>query len=218
MRPYTLFIPLAVAVLLAGCGGTETTTQAESPAAGTHAPNSPPAQHSGHSMGHGSMPSMVRLQELSGRDFDVAFASEMIEHHQGAVEMSQEALKSAQRAEVKEAARKIIADQEKEITQMTAWVKEWSGQEPDPELRQLMKTDMEPMMTAFRADCQSDCDRAFLTHMKAHHQMAIDMAQMAAAKAEHPELKELATRIIETQGQEMREFDDLLREGGNGSR
>ena len=202
---------LAVA-LLAGCGDTRTTTSAE-----TSTPASAPAAsdaNAGHNAvtGHAQMPSMVRLQEASGEAFDTAFLSEMIEHHQGALEMSEKALPELKRAELKEMAQKIIADQKKEIEQMTAWTKEWSGKEPDPELRQLMKTDMAPMMSAFENDCRTDCDRAFLTHMTMHHQMAVDMAKMAQEKATRPELKELAGKMAETQAREIEQFSTWLKE------
>lgn len=191
-----------LSVLLMGCA-----PPADNPSPPASTANVP----AGHGMDHAGMPSMARLHELSGAAFDAAFASEMIEHHQGAVEMSEEALKSAPRDEVKVAARKIIADQEKEIALMTAWVKEWTGKAPDPELREVMKRDMASMMTAFTTECRTDCDRAFLTHMKTHHQMAVDMAQMATDKAQEPELKKLAAGIIESQSKEIEQFDAWLR-------
>jgi uncharacterized protein (DUF305 family) len=195
--------------LLAGCGG-----QAENQAAGNApAQNAPaPGSHAGHTMDHSQMPSMARLQEASGEAFDAAFLSEMIEHHQGALEMSEKYLPEGKRAGVKDTAKKIIADQQKEIAQMTAWTKEWTGKQPDPELRQLMKTDMASMMTAFERECRADCDRAFLTHMKMHHQMAVAMAKMAQEKATHPQLKDLAGKIIESQSREMEQFGAWLKE------
>lgn len=212
MRYGRILLPLTMAALLAGCGGSS--SQAPGPeSANVPAANAPShSEHAGGMTHHVEMPSMVKLQELSGTAFDATFASEMIEHHQGAVEMSEEALKAAKRDEVKEAARQIIEDQQKEIGQMSAWVKEWTDQEPDPELRRLMKTDMEPMMSRFTEECRADCDRAFLTHMKAHHQMAVEMAKLAAAKAEHAELKELANRIVESQSREIEQFDTWLKE------
>ena len=199
-----LLLMLIVAGFLAGCAPSQ---EADS---NQRAANAPPAPQ--HTMDHDSMPSMARLEELAGADFDAAFAAEMIEHHQGAVEMSEEALKSATRNEVKQVARKIIADQEKEIAQMTGWVKEWTGKAPDPELRQLMKADMASMMSTFQAECATDCDLAFLTHMKTHHQMAVDMAEMVADKGADPDLKKLAVSIVASQSREIDQFDAWLKE------
>jgi uncharacterized protein (DUF305 family) len=65
------------------------------------------------------------LREKSGDDFDKAFLEMMIDHHQGAVDMARETLKSAKHQELKTMANDIITAQEKEISQMKAWQKEW---------------------------------------------------------------------------------------------
>lgn len=62
---------------------------------------------------HSQMPSMVRLNEATGEAFDAAFLAEMIEHHQGAVDMAEGVAKDGKRGEVKEAAQKIIPVQKK---------------------------------------------------------------------------------------------------------
>lgn len=59
---------------------------------------------------------------------------------------------------------------------MISWTKEWTGKEPDPVLRQLMKADMQSMMSALETECRTDCDRAFLTRMRMHHQHGEDGA------------------------------------------
>lgn len=45
-------------------------------------------------------------------------------------------------------------------------------------------------------------ERMFIEEMVPHHQDAIDMAELGIAKAEHPELKELARQIKRTQSEE----------------
>ena len=65
------------------------------------------------------------LREKSGDDFDKAFLEMMIDHHQGAVDMARETLKGAKHQELKTMANDIITAQEKEISQMKAWQKEW---------------------------------------------------------------------------------------------
>lgn len=46
-------------------------------------------------------------------------------------------------------------------------------------------------------------DKAFLHHMTMHHSMAVEMAKPTAAKAIHPELKELAQAMIDDQTREI---------------
>jgi len=65
---------------------------------------------------------------LSGRvgdEFDRAFLSEMIVHHQGAVEMAQAALQNAKHEEIRQMAQDIISAQTSEIQQMQSWQKSW---------------------------------------------------------------------------------------------
>lgn len=63
----------------------------------------------------------------TGDAFDAAFISEMIVHHQGAVEMAQLALTNAQHQEIKDLAQAIITAQNKEIADMQSWQQAWYG-------------------------------------------------------------------------------------------
>jgi uncharacterized protein (DUF305 family) len=56
-------------------------------------------------------------------DPDVAFAAGMLPHHEGAVEMAKIELKYGKDPEMLELARKIVAAQAAEITQMKKWLK-----------------------------------------------------------------------------------------------
>lgn len=78
------------------------------------------------SMMHDSMSSMMaELNGKTGDDFDKAFLSEMILHHQGAVEMAQAALQNAKHQEIKAMASAIISAQTSEIEQMKNWLRSW---------------------------------------------------------------------------------------------
>jgi uncharacterized protein (DUF305 family) len=48
-----------------------------------------------------------------------------------------------------------------------------------------------------------DSDRRFIEVLIPHHQDAVDMADLALARAEHPEVRELATAIEATQTEEI---------------
>ncbi len=77
-----------------------------------------------------SMSMANMMKELSGKtgdDFDKAFISSMIAHHQGAIDMATEAKKSAKHDEIKAMADAIIAAQTKEINDMKGWYKAWYG-------------------------------------------------------------------------------------------
>lgn len=78
------------------------------------------------SMMHNEMSNMMSgLTGKSGDDFDKAFLTEMIVHHEGAVDMANAALQNAKHAEIKTMAQAIISAQTSEIAQMKAWLKAW---------------------------------------------------------------------------------------------
>ncbi|MEV4280112.1 DUF305 domain-containing protein [Actinoplanes xinjiangensis] len=75
-------------------------------------------------MDHGGMPGdmsdadMAALHDAEGAAFDKQFLTLMVEHHEGAVEMSQEQVAKGSNPEAKTLAAKIITDQQAEITTM----------------------------------------------------------------------------------------------------
>jgi uncharacterized protein (DUF305 family) len=76
--------------------------------------------HGSGAMGAGMMDAgaMDELAGTHGGDFDRMFLTMMIEHHQGAVAMSQTEQAKGKFADAKQMAGTIIAAQQAEITQM----------------------------------------------------------------------------------------------------
>lgn len=67
----------------------------------------------------------MMLNGKTGDDFDAAFLTMMVPHHQGAIDMAEAALTNAKHDEVKNLARDIIKSQQAEIDQMNLWMKNW---------------------------------------------------------------------------------------------
>jgi uncharacterized protein (DUF305 family) len=55
----------------------------------------------------------------------------------------------------------------------------------------------------------SETDGAFITSMVPHHESAIEMAEMAQERAEHPEIKTLAREIIAAQSAEIETLNQI---------
>lgn len=73
-----------------------------------------------------SMDDMVNvLVGKSGDEFDRAFLEGMIEHHAGAVDMSELVLNQAKHKELKDFAKDIIDAQTSEINMMKKWQIDW---------------------------------------------------------------------------------------------
>ena len=65
------------------------------------------------------------LESKTGDDFDKAFISSMIEHHQGAIDMAKLAERNAKHDEIKSMSNDIITAQSTEIDMMEKWQTEW---------------------------------------------------------------------------------------------
>lgn len=65
------------------------------------------------------------LKMKTGDEFDKAFLSHMIMHHQGAIDMANMAKQNAKHEEIKKMADDIIQAQKQEIEKMKEWQKSW---------------------------------------------------------------------------------------------
>lgn len=80
---------------------------------------------------------MQGLQGKSGDEFDQTFISEMIMHHQGAIDMARLAQTGAKHQEIKDMADDIISAQSKEIDMMRTWQTNW-GYKNTPQMQHQM--------------------------------------------------------------------------------
>ncbi len=68
---------------------------------------------------------MAELDGKTGDEFDKAFLSEMIVHHEGAVVMAEAVLENSKKPELLNLAKDIIKAQTSEIAQMKTWLTDW---------------------------------------------------------------------------------------------
>ena len=145
-----------------------------------------------------SMADMTKsLEPLKGKEFEIAFLTEMISHHASALEMAKMVPSHTSRPELNKLASNVIVDQKKQIDEMTAWLKTWYGQSADLTAMAM------PGMDTLTAAKGAEFDKLFVSLMGEHHQGALDMAKLVSARADHAELKALAAQIIQAQTQEI---------------
>ncbi len=147
-------------------------------------------------------------------DADVAFAQQMIPHHQQAVFMARLVPNGDAGPEVTALAAQIESAQDPEIATMRGFLKDWGLNEMSGDMDAM---DMGDGMASDAdldqlANAQGDAfDREFLTLMTAHHTGAIEMAETEIADGKSPEAKELAQQIIDAQQAEITTMKGLLR-------
>lgn len=76
-------------------------------------------------MNHAMDNMMSGLAGKTGADFEKAFLSEMIVHHEGAIVMAEALLKNTQRPELVKLGNDIITAQTGEVSMMKGWLAEW---------------------------------------------------------------------------------------------
>lgn len=120
---------ILISLLIGGGVGYVAGTKDSDAKIGEHRMGNGAMMHNGDmTMGNAMDGMMAGLAGKTGDDFDKAFLTGMIAHHEGAVGMAQEVLKTSTRPELKTMAEGIISAQTKEIEQMKAWKTSWFGQ------------------------------------------------------------------------------------------
>ena len=144
---------------------------------------------------------------------DVAFASNMVPHHEGAVDMADTLLaKEGIPADVQALAKRIKEAQQPEIDQMNGWLKSWgvqsmAGHGGHTMMISGMMSDAD--MKAFEQAQGTEAARLFLEGMIMHHKGAIEMAQVEVDGGQFAESVALARTIIAQQTREISEMDAL---------
>ena len=165
-------------------------------------------------------------------DADVAFASDMIQHHAQALSMVDLTLDRPLDPEVQALAEDIRAAQAPEIETMADWLTDW--REPVPEtmrdhanaghdMGDMSDTmgdmgedaDMPGMMSAEDMDelenaSDADFQQLWLELMVEHHEGAVEMARTQQESGRFEPAVDLAGQIVESQTAEIATMEELL--------
>jgi uncharacterized protein (DUF305 family) len=213
-------VPLRVALSVGLVASTSVLVACSTTAQNQTQVSSPTATDVGnpnHSMDHGSMNHSMGM-DLGPADaeYDLRFIDAMTPHHQGALEMAQEAKQKSKRPEIQKLADEIIKAQDKEIAQMKQWRSVWypkAGAEPvayHAEMGHSMPMSQDQiksmMMSMDLGAADAEFDLRFINAMIPHHEGAVTMAQDALSKSKRPEIKQLAQDIVRSQAAEIKQM------------
>ena len=154
----------------------------------------------------------MHQMEMTG-NIDNDFAMMMKSHHQAAVDMAQEELKSGKDDGLKKMAQKIIEAQKSEIIELQSFLDNHKNSEKnyDPAMKEkgfskVMDQNMTMMMDMPEMDESSSTDKHFVQMMIPHHQGAIMMAEGLLQFGKDPGLIAMAKKIITDQKMEIEQF------------
>ena len=147
---------------------------------------------------------------------DVAFATNMIPHHQQAVEMSALVPDRSTNPEVIQLAERISAAQGPEIEALKVFLVQWK-ENPDSKSGHGAHGNMAmegmvdaPTMAKLGSLNGAEFDTLWLQSMIGHHQGAIEMAKSEITNGENVDAKGMAQTIIDTQQAEIGQMKQML--------
>lgn len=158
-----------------------------------------------HSM-HKSSPNAAKAT------YEQQFLDTMAMHHQMAMHMASLVDSRTDSQHLKDMAKKMMAEQEKEIAQLKGWKEQWYAGKPEainmkmPGMPESMKGMSSEKLTSAKGE---QFDKLFVDMMSQHHKGAIKMAQTAAPKLQHAEVKEFANKVVEMQKKELAHMAEM---------
>lgn len=165
-------------------------------------------------MDHGSMNMSDMSRKMvapNGQYSDVAFVDAMVPHHEGAVDMSEVALRNGEHEEIRTLAQEIIDAQRAEIETFGQMRDGLEGASTG-----MSRGEMEGMMgmsDPAELEGAKPFDKAFIDAMTPHHESAIAMANVALEGSENPEIRQIAENIVSSQERELSQMRQCARNG-----
>ncbi|CAA9565171.1 MAG: hypothetical protein AVDCRST_MAG70-1978 [uncultured Thermomicrobiales bacterium] len=170
-------------------------------------------------------------------EFDQIYIDMMVPHHVSVIALAEAALPRLADPRLKEIARAVITTQGEEIDELRGLRQEFYGA-PDPtltgdalmaEMARTMPTAHGLMVTGNGVDLMDshalvaafcsvpDADRAFIELVIPHHESAISASEAALGQANHPEIRDVAARVIAAQRAETEILAAILLELSGGA-
>ena len=182
MGPRLTLLLGAIALALGACGKDENADAPGPAAAPTEAPR------------------------VSGNGIDRGFVTEMVPHHESAVEMAQIAEQRAEQPQIRRLSEAIITTQNTEIRQMQGLDEQLADAGIPRKGLGMSAHSMGMHMDPSQLRGAQPFDRAFLDMMIPHHEGAIRMARRQLERGRNRTVKRLARAIVRAQTKEINQM------------
>ena len=210
MRRTSSLLAAAAALALAACSGDEPAdnvsangAEASNEAAMTNDPSNP--------FGQAEMQMHERMTATVGANASETWVRKMIEHHRGAVEMSEILLAQGGDERFLEKARMTVTMQMRDIAELERMLSGGvSGGSGPANPYGPVEARMHDQMMAARG---ADPAETWARKMIAHHQGAIDMSEVLIQQGGDPEVLAVARRTADEQRREIAELETMLAGG-----
>jgi uncharacterized protein (DUF305 family) len=168
--------------------------------------------HTGHE--HADEP-VITGQPAGYNADDVAFANNMIPHHQQAVDLSAMVPDRSTNAGLVALAQQISAAQQPEVNVMKVFLVQWNENPDTSSGHGGHGNAMQGMvdaatMTKLESLTGAEFDKLWLESMIGHHQGAIEMAKAEIANGDNVDAKNLAKNIVTTQEAEIGQMKQMV--------
>ncbi|HEY5721685.1 MAG TPA: DUF305 domain-containing protein [Allosphingosinicella sp.] len=157
--------------------------------------------------GSAEMQMNERMMAAVGTDVSDTWVRKMIEHHRGAVEMSNIALAQGLEGHAREMAQTTIDKQTKEIGELEAMRKQG---DPSPDSAAAFSAGESQMHDRMMAAKGADAGETWMRKMIEHHRGAIALSEVAVADGKDSAVREKARKMIADQRKEIAELEAML--------
>ena len=211
----TLAAAASALAILSACSGSDTSNETATTNEAAPADNmSAMANDPNNPYGQSEMQMHERMMAAVGANASETWVRKMIEHHRGAVDMSNVLIAQGGDAPVLAKARKTVEDQGREI-QMLERMLQGGGigagtsgnANPYTQSEQTMHNQM-------MAATGANPSESWIRKMIAHHRGAVDMSNILIAQGGDPKVLEMARTTAQKQQKEIQDLEAMLAGGG----
>ena len=199
-----LFTSATLALLLASCGSGPDADEAPADVAtsATSAMNDPD-----NPFATSEMEMNDKMMGAVGASVSDTWAKQMIEHHRGAIAMSEVVLTLSPTADVRAMAQQTISKQGKEVEELTKML---STSPADPASLEPYRSANMTMHDGMMAAKGGDASETYLRKMVAHHRGAVALSDVVLAKGSDPKIRAVAQKTKSDQTKEAAMIEAML--------